>query len=278
MAFHKSIAGKIRAGNKPGRAGFNAAKGGQLRRWAGTIPTAYWKVEGIGDSDTTLPDSSKRGLGLDGTLAGTISTVAGDTKTWNTAQTPAGSFQSLYFNGTDNKVTIPYNAALKFNNSIKKMSIAMWIKTSKNGDYFLISEEDSGTAAAGWVYCAVGVGTANKANVFWNTAVGASWRAGGTTVNDNTWHHIVYVYEGDNSLKIYVDGVLEITNVNQSGDLIDNEVPILLGYRRFGGADWYQYYMDEIAYWTDIALTEAQVKDLYNEGTSRNSSSGVARG
>lgn len=278
MTFHKSIAGKIRAGNKPGKAGLNASKGGQLRRWAGTVPTAYWKVEGIGDSATTLPDTSKRGLGLDGTLAGTVSTGAGNAKTWNTANTPAGSFQSLYFNGTDNKVTIPYNSALKFNNSVKKMSIAMWVKTTANGEYFLISEVDANAGDAGWVYCAVGVGVANKATAYWNSTVGPGWRGSTTTVNDDVWHHIVHVYEGDNSLKIYVDGNHETTNTGQSGNLIDNNVPILLGYRRVGGAVYYQYYMDEMAYWTDRVLTESQIKDLYNLGTSRNSAAGIARG
>ena len=35
--------------------------------------------------------------------------------------------------------------------------------------------------------------------------------------------------------------------------------------------------MDEIAYWTDIALTADQVNDLYNQGKVRNSSAGISR-
>ncbi len=278
MAFHKAIRGKIRAGNKPGKVGLNSTNGGKMRRWAGTIPTAYWKVEAIGDSDTTLPDRSKLGLGLDGTLAGTVTTTAGDTKTWNTAQTPNGSFQSLYFNGTDNKVTIPYNAALKFNNSTKQMTISMWIKTTDNSSYFLVSETDEAIATAGWVYLANGIGIPGKANSYWNSAVQPAWRTSSTSINNDAWNNLVFVYEGDNSLKIYINSVLETTNTLQSGDLVNNNVPILLGYRRSGSAVYYQYYMDEIAYFTDIALTEDQIKDMYNNGKVTNSYAGVLKG
>ena len=80
------------------------------------------------------------------------------------------------------------------------------------------------------------------------------------------------------SIKIYVDGVLETTNTSQSGNLTVNNVPILIGYRRNAGAKYYKYYMDEIAYFTDICLTAKQVKDMYNDGTVTNSFAGVRRG
>ena len=279
MAFHKGIGGKIRAGNKIGRAGKNASKGGRIRRWPNSIPTAYWRVHGIASDATTLPDTSKAGNGLNGTLAGTVDQTGADA-TWNTTS-PPGSFQSLHFNGTDNKVTIAYNSKLKPSNSIKKLSISLWIKTDQNSDYLLISEEDAASPTAGWVYTAVGVGTGNKANVYWNNVVetGRGWKASSTSVNDNNWHHIVHVYDGDetNEISIYVDGVLETESAAQSGNLTLNNVPILLGYRRHTSANYYKYYMDEIAYWTDIALTADQVNDLYNQGKVRNSSAGISR-
>ena len=279
MAFHKGIGGKIRAGNKIGRAGKNASKGGRIRRWPNSIPTAYWRVHDIASDATTLPDTSKAGNGLNGTLAGTVDQTGADA-TWNTTS-PPGSFQSLHFNGTDNKVTIAYNSKLKPSNSIKKLSISLWIKTDQNSDYLLISEEDAESPTAGWVYTAVGVGTGNKANVYWNNVVetGRGWKASSTSVNDNNWHHIVHVYDGDetNEISIYVDGVLETASAAQSGNFTLNNVPILLGYRRHTTANYYKYYMDEIAYWTDIALTADQVNDLYNQGKVRNSSAGISR-
>ena len=121
MAFRKAIAGRIRAGGKIARVGVGASRSGKLRRWSGTIPTAYWRVDGIAADATTLPDVSKAANGLDGSLGGTIDESGADA-TWNSTTLPPGSNQSLRFNGTDNKVTIAYNAKLKPSNSIKKMS------------------------------------------------------------------------------------------------------------------------------------------------------------
>ena len=277
MGFHKAINGKIKAGSKAGKSGFGAAKAGSIRRWPGTEPTAYWRVDGIAADSTTLPDVSIKGHGLDATLGGTVD-ESGSDATWNSTS-PDGSTQSLRFNGTDNKATIAYNAKLKPSNAIKKVSISMWIKTDQNNDYFLCAESDAASATAGWVYCAVGVGTGAKANVYWNTASGANWRASSTAVNDDEWHHLVFVYNGDeaNEISTYVDGELEVSNSAQSGDFVLANVPILLGYRRHGGANYYKYFMDEIAYWTDIALTADQVADLYNKGKVTNSFAGIRR-
>ena len=203
--------------------------------------------------------------------------------------TPPGSTQSLYFNGTDNKIVVPYNAALKFNNTTKKMTIAMWVKAEDEAQhrYLLAADTDEASATAGWVYLIIG-GTgagadADKAASYWYSGAGAGWRSGTSDVTGtDAWHQLVYTIEpvegsSNLSIKIYVDGVLETTNTSQSGNLTVNNVPILIGYRRNAGAKYYKYYMDEIAYWTDVTLTADQISDLYNKGKVANSFAGVRR-
>ena len=278
MAFRKAIGGKIAAGGKPGKYGSNIATGGKIRRWAGTIPTAYWKVNGIAASSTTLPDISIAGNGLDGTLGGTVVTSGADS-TWN-SNTPPGSSQSLRFNGTDNKVVVPYDAKLKPSNS--KLSIAMWMNSDQTNKVLLCAEVDADSGDSGWVFCGVGFNPGGHADVFWNsTGAGTpTWRSSTTAISDNEWHHIVWTYDmsATNEIKTYVDGNLELESDAQSGALTLNDVPLLIGYRRKFGIKYYKYYLDEIAYWTDIALTDSQVKSLYNEGKALNSSAGVQRG
>jgi hypothetical protein len=287
MGFHKAIARRIRAGNKNGRAGRGAAR--KTFRWGGTLPTAYWKVEGIATDATgadALPNKSKNGADRGGTFSGTIVEGAGATQTWNSTETPPGSNQSLYFNGTNNKVVVPYDAALKFNNTTKKMTIAMWVKASDEAQhrYLLAADEDEASATSGWVYLIIGGtgagATADKAASYWYSGAGAGWRSSTSDVNDDEWHQLVFSIEPDGgtlSIKIYVDGVLETTNTSQSGNLTVANVPILIGYRA-DGAKYYKYYMDEIAYFTDICLTAKQIKDMYNDGTVTNSFAGVRRG
>ena len=286
MGFHKAIGGRLRAGNKAGQAGFGAAQGNRAGRWSGTIPTAYWKVEGADTDSTTLLDVSKAGNGLNGTLGGTVNETAGATQTWNASNAAPGSSQCLYFNGTDNKVVVPYNAALKFSNTTKKMTIAMWVKASDEAQhrYLLAADEDEASATSGWVYLIIGGtgagATADKAASYWYSGAGAGWRSSTSDVNDDEWHQLVFSIEPDGgtlSIKIYVDGVLETTNTSQSGNLTVANVPILIGYRA-DGAKYYKYYMDEIAYWTDVCLTAKQIKDMYNNGQVANSYAGIRRG
>ena len=225
MAFHKAIAGKMRAGSTTGptRSGFGATRGGRARRWSGTMPTAYWRVEGAADDATALLDVSSRANGLDGTLAGTIDEDAGNTKTWNTAQVPPGSNQSLYFNGTNNTVTVAYNAKLK-PTSVNKLSISVWFKTTDNIGYFICAEAADGTT--GWMYTGVGLpsaGADKAAAVYFYSGTNANWRldvsAPVTVANDDEWHHCVFVYDesATNSVTVYQDGVEVLGNDSQTG-------------------------------------------------------------
>jgi hypothetical protein len=283
MSFRKGIAGKITAGNKIGRSGFGAAQPGKIRRWAGTMPTAYWRVEGIADDATTLPDISKRGLGLDGTLRGTVDEDAGVNKTWNTAQVPNGSSQSLYFNGENhpdgNAIVIPYDAALK--PTATKLSFAIWLKTTATSVYLLVAESENATPAwtKGWVYASIG-GTGLGAINFVTTD-DDTWRFSDTAVNDGAWHHCVFVYDesAENSIMIYQDGEVVLESNAGGGGWAssgDNPVEIQLGKRK--NAQFFEYYMDEISYFTDIGLTAKQVKDMYNNGKVLNSYAGIQRG
>jgi hypothetical protein len=284
MSFRKGIGGRLRAGNKLGKSGFGASQGGKAQRWANTVPTAYWRVEGIADDATTLPDKSKKGLGLNGTLGGTVSEVAGNAKTWNTAQTPNGSSQSLYFNGTNNAVVIPYNSALK--PTATKLSFSIWFKTTANDLYLLVTENENADPGwrGGWVYVAIsagGEGAAKPLVVNYITTDNTAWRSTNTTANDGEWHHSVFVYDesAENSIVIYQDGEVVLANNLQGGGwgaAGDNTVGIQLGKRK--NTQYFKYYMDEIGYFTDIGLTAKQVKDMYNGGKVVNSYAGILKG
>src|SRR5438270_5423549 len=112
---------------------------------------------------------------------------------------------------TPNRITVPAIPALNSSTG----TICFWIKTPGNliggdfaailfdrrtGDGDVITLTDTGT-----IFCQARANYAN-ANVFSGTAV----------VNDDTWHHIAYVYDQSDtgSISIYVDGVLDISQLN----------------------------------------------------------------
>jgi hypothetical protein len=111
--------------------------------------------------------------------------------------------------GAGLRITVPAIPALNSSTG----TICFWIKTSGNrarGDYAAIlfdrrtSDGDVITLTDdGTIFVQARTNYGN-ANVF----------SGSTVVNDNTWHHIAYVYDqsASGSITIYVDGVLDTSN------------------------------------------------------------------
>lgn len=91
----------------------------------------------------------------------------------------------------------------------------------------------------------------------------------------NTWYHMVFVYDGENSL-IYKNGVLQGTlarawNVVNNGDLFR------LGLTETGGANFFNGAIDDLKIY-NYAISQSQVTALYNPTTlattENNASSG----
>ena len=109
-------------------------------------------------------------------------------------------------------------------------TISFWIKSPGNlvrGDYAAIlfdrrtSEGDIITLTdSGTIFVQARTNSGN-ANVF----------AGTTVINDNTWHHVAYVYDqsASGSISIYVDGVLDTSQPNSQAWSWPVGQPIKLG-------------------------------------------------
>jgi hypothetical protein len=99
---------------------------------------------------------------------------------------------------------------------------------------------------------------------------------GMTDINDNNWHHISGTYDGSD-MKIYIDGMLENTNSNYSGDL-----PIVAGDLRIGAdyqvtpANFFHGFIDEVKIYP-YARTADEIKQDYAAGLAGiKSNTGVA--
>ncbi len=176
-----------------------------------------------------------------------------------------GSVNSAYsFNGINQKVVIADHNTLSFTNSI--YSFSYWAKINSN----IIT---SGAA----IYCKYGI-TSNfeYANVLYSSnslnfgsgnlagTCGAQGGSANTTTLYNNWHHFVFVADGLNGSKTFVDGTLVNTGVytacsggNGNGNL----------YFGMGGGWNQQFYynglIDDIGIW-NRALTPSEITGLYN--------------
>ena len=158
----------------------------------------------------------------------------------------SGQFASGY-------ITKTFSSA-KFT-STSVFSVSVWIK-------------QTGTGTTGCLYCMRnGVGTGMAIFIISGTTVrfdtvNSSFST--TLANPyNTWHHICCVYDGS-TRKIYIDGELKNSVATTSIGGISNTLSI--GQSGTTGTPSGNAFPGRIADWRlyDIALTENQVKDLYN--------------
>ncbi len=92
-------------------------------------------------------------------------------------------------------------------------------------------------------------------------------------VDDGNWHHLTAVYDASNSLKIYIDGVLNNTNSTSIPSSIANKtVDIIIGESNTSGYYEFPGNISNAAIFNS-AITEDQVLSIYNGGVPNDISS-----
>jgi len=188
-----------------------------------------------------------------------LSTVSG------TYGSGGGDSPALYFDGGNDYASIT-NMHYDQKGEIPNLTVSAWVKLPSNGGGWSIVDFDRSE----YYTCAVGIANGNvtaegdRVGFFTageNSYIHDMW--GNTSIRDNNWHHIVWVYNSSevNEKKIYVDGVLD----KEMSAYPTNE---RLGYqgrhRRYGflgdGSEassynanrnnqYYRGYMDEVSIW-----------------------------
>ena len=106
----------------------------------------------------------------------------------------------------------------------------------------------------------------NKAEFYiWKSGIFSSV-SGTTNISRGVWYHIMGVNDG-NDLKIYVNGVLENTNIGGGGTIDNGTSPFEIGRRAAAPANrgYWNGLIDEVAVWnTDQS---SNVSTIFNNGT-----------
>ena len=128
-------------------------------------------------------------------------TLAGDT----TASTAQYKYlpTSMYFDGTGDYISIPYNTNLQLSSG--DFTIEAWVYRNTVGARHGIAVTRSPSGSNGWEF------RINSANTlqFYFTGGGSVTSTG--TIAANTWTHVAVV-KSSNSAKLYIDGVNDGTN------------------------------------------------------------------
>lgn len=92
-----------------------------------------------------------------------------------------------------------------------------------------------------------------------------------TVVNDNAWHHIAFVKNG-NDLQLFIDGVLQVTGMDLSAGATTNSAALLLG--RHGNAvisNPWKGTMDQLRIWNDSRTAQEVAENMTKEMTGNES-------
>jgi hypothetical protein len=154
-------------------------------------------------------------------------------------------------------------------------TVSAWVKPDATGNQNIIGAMDSGNR---W-YFRVLNGYASYA--YGSAANGNDYQGTATPVALNTWSHVIFTFDGSTTHKIYVNGVLKITQSNGSAQTITNSQNAYIGALNNNGStqNYFDGKIDEVAIWAralsdgsvaDGATATGEVATVYNSGKPGN--------
>jgi hypothetical protein len=81
------------------------------------------------------------------------------------------------------------------------------------------------------------------------------------SITDNNWHNLIYTYF-DRNEKVYIDGILTMTNYDNATELLNYGSPFTIGAKAAPGYDKWDGKIDDIGIW-NRALTQEEITKLY---------------
>jgi uncharacterized repeat protein (TIGR01451 family) len=228
-----------------GRAALPAAAGGTLQLYLPFDETV---------GATTFADASGNASGndRDGACSGDSCPTAGVSGKVGTA---------LYFDGTNDYVEVPYNAAFNPNGSF---TVAAWVKLDGGSSYRTVLASRGGSPTRGYnLYV-------TDADVwqFWLNNGNSDWHMVGTEpVDYDTWTHVAGLYDNDTQeIRVYVNGQ---PAGSKSGVTFapNTQYPLRVGAgtTEQSPAFFFPGSIDEVRVYSE-ALTQSQIQALLTAG------------
>jgi len=197
---------------------------------------------------------------LDNSTEGNNGAINGDPDYQTETPTPlSSSTNSLYFDGTDDRVEVLHDASLGFTGG--KVTVSMWMKSNGGANY---ARAISKISTAGFEVQRKNNLTPGQIRV--DTSAGTNQIPGGDQANlwDGTWHHLVFtLHKG--TVNVWRDGTQVTTNASYNhGTGFSNTASLFVGGT--SGSNVFTGHLDDVAVW-DEALQQSHVTHLYNGGS-----------
>ncbi|KPJ56007.1 hypothetical protein AMJ49_05945, partial [Parcubacteria bacterium DG_74_2] len=184
---------------------------------------------------------------------------------------------ALSFDGTDDYILTTNNDSL---DSYQLGTVGVWFKTSvtsaSNQRFVSYASADINTQAIG----AIGIDTSGYLFWNWQVTTAGDWSQiyGSTDIRDGQWHHVVFVADSVNTVKIYLDGTeenttIDITNGGSASDWFADAYGVAsytnkigIGYlNRQTPTNFFSGQIDDVRIY-NYARTQEQILMDYNAG------------
>lgn len=167
---------------------------------------------------------------------------------------------AYYFDGISNYISITDNPNINIQTG-ESFSISFWVKhDAQNNAKYMISKYQGSFGEPSY---AIGTGSAGDSYSWFElTPSNGIENRGNIDLNDGNWHNITTVFKSGESITIYTDGVLDISNSTTHTGSIINTRNLTIG----SGSNLAQFYkgsIDDIKIYKK-ALSETEINNEVN--------------
>ena len=174
------------------------------------------------------------------------------------------NLKSIALDGVDDFVDCGNPASLQITG---ELSISAWFKTSSTSAQAIVSKDGEDPNRSFLLFYSTSASTIRFV-IFQGGSVNVTTST--STVTDGNWHHVLAVNDGSD-LKIYIDGVLEDTNVGGGGSIDNTSAEFHIGKKERATGDFFNGVIDEVAVWNSDQ--SANASSIYNSGVPNDISS-----
>ncbi len=217
----------------------------------------YWTMDNNDINWNALTIVDKSGSGINGTLTNMPT---------STSQAIGKAGQALKFNGSSGKIIMGNNL-----NLTNTMTFSAWVKLSTiSGAQTIICKAESGAYS-------VEFNTASAGKFSWNPLINGGYRSVVADSNAvaNVWYYVVASYDGS-TVKLFINGKQQASTVSISGSVTTTTEPFTIGANPGAGGTSFTNYLngqiDDVRVYSR-ALSDAEVKQLYNQGAGTKTAS-----
>ena len=169
------------------------------------------------------------------------------------------SNKSFTFDGVDDYIDCGNPTSLQITGAL---ALSAWVKTTDTSSYeIIIGKDNVSSGTRSYLFYRLGN---NLSFAIWKSN-SLSDVTGTAVINDGNWHHVMGVNDGTD-LRIYVDGILDNTNVGGGGTFDNGTFNFNIG-RRGGTSSQRGYFtgtIDEVAVWNSDQ--SANIISIFNQG------------